>query len=63
MRFIHLIYFWNSQHWFCFSVSLKNGKGLATLGAPKAHRQHLTFATQLGFSHTNSRFGLGQLSL
>jgi len=46
-----------------FSVSLKNGKGWATLGAPKAQGQHSTLGTQLGFSQTNSHFGLGQLGL
>jgi hypothetical protein len=58
-----LIYFWHWQHWFCFSVSLKNGKGWATLGAPKAHGQHSTLGTQLGFSQTSSHLGLGQAGL
>jgi len=46
-----------------FSVSLKNGKGWATLGAPKAHGQHSTLGTQLGFSQTSSHLGLGQFGL
>jgi len=44
-------------------VSLKNGKGAATLAPPIAHGQHSTLGTQLGFSQTNSHFGLGQLGL
>jgi len=45
------------------SVSLKNGNGWATLGAPRAQGQHSTLGTQLGFSQTNSHLGLGQLGL
>jgi len=50
------------QDWFD-SVSLKNGKGWETLGAPSAQGQHSTLGTQFGFSQTNSHFGLGQFGL
>jgi hypothetical protein len=46
-----------------FSVSLKKGKGEATLLPPILQGQHSTLGTQLGFSQTNSHFGFGQLGL
>ena len=45
------------------SVSLKNGKGEGKGVAPEGQGQHSTLGAQLGFSQTNSHFGLGQLGL
>ena len=36
------------------------GNGVETAGAPRAQGQHSTLGVQLGFSQTNSHFGLGQ---
>jgi len=44
------------------SVSLKKGKAGAA-PAPPLQGQQSTLGTQLGFSQTNSHFGLGQFGL
>jgi len=53
----------HEQHSLFAAVSLKNGKGEATLEPPILQGQHSTFGTQLGFSQTNSHFGFGQFGL
>jgi len=58
-------YFYASQlqHLSSFSVSLNIGIPVLTTLAPLLQLQHSTFGLQVGFSHTNSHFGLGHYGL
>jgi len=47
------------QHLSSFSISLNIGIPVLMTAPPLLQLQHSTFGLQLGFSQTNSHFGLG----